>query len=154
MIQMISSKLSFFPFSVSICSLGDYITFSQSNVENIYCFSDRRPKRPVPSIGWNQRHLQGPIHRAVYTVNTMSSPLIFLLNISCPCPMTKVTQPLSTHPWPTVTAVWAVIMASLDYYVVLKGNGSGNYRIIKWQGKYSHFFFNHTWAGFFGRGSQ
>ena len=109
-------------------------------------YSDRRLKRRVRNIGWNRRHQPGPIRRAVYTVSTTSSLLIFLRNISCPCPMTRVIpEPLSKLglPWPTAAAA-VLIMASPDYSVVLRGSGSGKYRIINWPGKYFCLF---VWSG-------
>lgn len=107
---------------------------------SFFHYSNRRLKRPVRNIGWNRRRQPGPIHPAVYTVSTTSSLLIFLRNISCPCPMTRVIpEPLSKLglPWPTVAVL---IMVSPDYSVVLRGSGSGKYRIINWPGKYFCLF--------------
>ena len=108
-------------------------------------YSNQRLKRPVQNIGWNRRRQPGPIHPAVYTVSTTSSLLIFLRNISCPCPMTRViTEPLSKLglPWPTVAVL---IMASPDYSVVLRGSGNGKYRIINWPGKHFCLFVCLIW---------
>ncbi len=96
---------------------------------------DPRLKHPVRSTGWSQPRPRGPILPAVYTVSMTSSLLIFLRNISCPCPVTRVTR-LSSRPHPllpsSLSQPWLIpIMAFLDCCVAPRGKG--NY---KWQGNF------------------
>lgn len=104
----------------------------------VFCsFSGQRLKPPVLSTGWSLPRPRGPIHQAVYTVSTTSSLLIFLLNISCPCPTRRITQlnRLRRKPFSNRQQWLIQAMAFLDCYAASSGNE--NCKITNWPGKYN-----------------